>query len=438
MAWLLNLFYLLAWLAASPWLLWRRWRWGKNRRGWGQRLLGLSSGPAAGKPRIWLHAVSVGEVNLLAPIVAELSRRGDFEFAISTTTETGFDLAQQKYPQHFVFFAPFDFSWAVQRTLRQLKPKLLVLAELELWPNWIRAAEQMEVPVVVVNGRLSAESFVGYERWRRLVSPMFRRLSLVLAQSEEYASRFSALGTPAGRVFVAGNVKFDNADPRRATERAKTLKDQYDFRADDLLLVGGSTQPDEDRMLLSAFQQLRAEFPQLRLVLVPRHPEKAKPLESVLRGSIWSYQFRSLAKDAESVSRPDVVVVDLIGELAAWWTLATVSYVGGSLGARGGQNMIEPAACGSVVCFGPNTQNFRDVVELLLRNQTAMVLRDEQELIELVRRALKDPAWRQAMGQRAAALVAAQQGAAARTAELICGAMNAPRAAGNLGETRAA
>lgn len=438
MAWLLNLLYLLVWLAASPWLLWRRWRWGKNRRGWGQKLLGLGSVPAPNKPRIWLHAVSVGEVNLLAPILAELSRRGDFEFAISTTTETGFDLARQKYPQHLVFFAPFDFSWAVRRTLRQLVPSLIVLAELELWPNWIRAAQQQGIPVVVINGRLSAKSFVGYRRWRPLVSPMFRRMTLVLAQSQEYAERFIALGTPAERVVVTGNVKFDNAEPRRAAELAQALRFQYGIQSGDPVLVGGSTQPDEDRMLISVFERLRGEFPQLRLVLVPRHPEKAKPLQTSLRGGAWSYQFRSLAATAERVSRPDIIVVDVIGELAAWWTLALVSYVGGSLGSRGGQNMIEPAACGSVVCFGPNTQNFRDVVELLLQSKAAMVVRDEEELGSLIRRALSEPTWATTIGQRAAELVAAHKGAAGRTADLICGALTSGAAVERDEEARAA
>jgi 3-deoxy-D-manno-octulosonic-acid transferase len=438
MAWLLNIVYLLAWAAASPWLVWRRWRWGKNRRGWTQKWFGLGATTPATRPRVWLHAVSVGEVNLLAPIMAELSRRGEFEFAISTTTETGYELAQKKYPQQLLFFCPFDFSWAVRRTLRNLRPEMIVLAELELWPNWIRAARKMGIPVVVANGRLSEKSFAGYRRLRWLVQPMFRQISLVVAQSKEYAARFIALGTPAEKVVITGNVKFDNVDPQKGRTRGVEFAKRYRFDNDQPVLVGGSTQPDEEQMLLEVFGRLRSELPQLRMVLVPRHPEKTPQLESLLRKSAWSYELRSKAKADDAASQPDVLVVDVIGELAAWWTLATVSYVGGSLGARGGQNMIEPAAAGSLVCFGPNTQNFRDVVDLLLAQQAALVVRNESELYELVRRALTEPLWAKEIGRASAELVLQHRGAAAQTAEAILRQMTRRETANSQSENRAA
>lgn len=419
MGWLLNFVYLLAWTAALPWLAWRRWRWGKNRRGWSQKWFGLGPTSPASRPRIWLHAVSVGEVNLLAPIMAELAKRGEFEFAISTTTETGYELAQKKYPQQLIFFCPFDFSWALRRTLRNLRPEIIVLAELELWPNWIRIARQWGIPVVVANGRLSQKSFAGYRRLRLIVQPMFRQLSLVLAQSREYADRFVALGTPAEQVLVAGNVKFDNVDPQKARTRAAEFAHRYRLDAAQPVIVGGSTQPQEEQLLLAVFEQLRPEFPQLRLVIVPRHPEKAAQLESLLLKRNWSYEKRSADRPDALPSKPDVLVVDVIGELAAWWTLATVSYVGGSLGSRGGQNMIEPAAAGSLVCFGPNTQNFRDVVELLLGQQAAFVVRNENELRQLAQRALSQPHWAGEVGRKAADLVMQHRGAAAHTAEAI-------------------
>ena len=419
MAWALNLIYLLIWGVASPWLLWRRWRWGKNRRGWGQKWFGLGPVARAERPRIWLHAVSVGEVNLLAPIMAELSRRGEFEFVISTTTETGYELAQQKYPGQLIFFCPFDFSWAVSRTLRNLRPDMIVLAELELWPNWTRAAQKLGIPLVVVNGRLSAKSFAGYQRWRPLVSGMFRRIRLVLAQSPEYADRFVSLGADRARVLVSGNVKFDNVDPQRGRVRAAEFIQKYGYEAGTPILVGGSTQPEEERLLLQVYGQLRQEFPDLRLVLVPRHPEKASQLEAVLRDLPWTCAYRSQAGGLKNVTAPDILVVDVIGELAAWWTLATVAYVGGSWGTRGGQNMIEPAACGCVVCFGPNTRNFRDVVEWLLQGDAATVINSEAELVNLVKRAVLDPDWAREQGQRASRLVAMHRGAAERTAECL-------------------
>jgi len=438
MAWLLNIVYLLAWAAATPWLVWRRWRWGKNRRGWIQKWFGLGATAPKARTRIWLHAVSVGEVNLLAPIMVELSKHAELEFAISSTTETGFELAQKKYPQHLLFFCPFDFSWAVRRTLRNLRPDVIVLAELELWPNWIRAARQMGVPIIVANGRLSEKSFAGYRRLRWLVQPMFRQISLVLAQSKEYAARFIALGTPAEKVVITGNVKFDNVDPQNGRVRAVEFARRYRFDDDQPVLVGGSTQPDEEQMLLAVFGQLRSEFPQIRMVLVPRHPEKTPQLESLLRKSSWIYELRSKAKQDDAVSKPDVLVVDVIGELAAWWTLATVSYVGGSLGSRGGQNMIEPAAAGSLVCFGPNTQNFRDVVELLLAQQAAVVVQNESELYQLVRRAMTQPHWAKEIGRAGAELVLHHRGAAAQTAEAILQQLTRREAVSSQSRNRAA
>jgi 3-deoxy-D-manno-octulosonic-acid transferase len=183
------------------------------------------------------------------------------------------------------------------------------------------------------------------------------------------------------------------------------------------LLVGGSTQPDEELMLLRAFGKLRATFPELKLALVPRHPEKISAVEAELRQLPWSYRFRSGRSERVGNSTVDVIVVDVIGELAAWWTLATVAYVGGSLGSRGGQNMIEPAACGCVVCFGPNTRNFKDVVELLLAHDAASVIANEADWIALVSRTLKEPDWARQRGQRAAELVANHRGAASRTAD---------------------
>jgi 3-deoxy-D-manno-octulosonic-acid transferase len=319
-----------------------------------------------------------------------------------------------------------------------LRPDVIVLAELELWPNWIRAARQMGIPIVVANGRLSEKSFAGYRRLRWLVQPMFRQISLVLAQSKEYAARFIALGTPAEKVVITGNVKFDNVDPQKGRVRAVEFARRYRFDDDQPVLVGGSTQPDEEQMLLAVFGQLRSEFPQIRMVLVPRHPEKAPQLESLLRKSSWSYELRSKAKQEDAVSKPDVLVVDVIGELAAWWTLATVSYVGGSLGSRGGQNMIEPAAAGSLVCFGPNTQNFRDVVELLLAQQAALVVQNESELYQLVRRAMTQPHWAKEIGRAGAELVLHHRGAAAQTAEAILQQLTRREAVSSQSRNRAA
>jgi 3-deoxy-D-manno-octulosonic-acid transferase len=201
--------YASALIVASPWLVYRALFRGRNRRGWRQKLLGTIPRRETDCECIWLHAVSVGEVNLLAPVIERLQQqRPDAEFAISTTTETGFDLARTKYACHTVFFCPFDFSWAVKRALQRLRPSVIVLAELEVWPNLIAIATDQNIPVAVINGRLSESSFRGYRRAGRLLKPTFARLTQVAAANEQYADRFLQLGTPNDRVTVTGTVKF--------------------------------------------------------------------------------------------------------------------------------------------------------------------------------------------------------------------------------------
>ena len=195
LSWFLNVIYICFLVLASPWLLWRFLVSGKNRRGWNQKLFGAVQSRESSAPCIWLHAVSVGEVNLLAPILNQLTAdRPDLEFVISTTTETGFDLANKKYPDQYVFFCPMDFTWAIKRVLKRLRPDVLVLAELELWPNLIRTSRSSGVPVAVVNARLSESSFNGYQKLAWVIRPSIRQLSLVAAQNSTYANRFLQLG----------------------------------------------------------------------------------------------------------------------------------------------------------------------------------------------------------------------------------------------------
>ena len=194
MRWLFNFLYLLFLLVASPWMLWRIVK-GKSRRGWTQKLFGTVPELTQPGPSLWLHAVSVGEVNLLQPIIEQLlSQRPELQIAVSTSTEAGFDLAQDKYSQHHIFFCPHDFSWAIKRVLKQIRPNAIVLAELELWPNLIAVAGKHKIPIIVVNGRISENSYRGYQRFGLITKPMFRGLSLVMAQTQTYANRFIELG----------------------------------------------------------------------------------------------------------------------------------------------------------------------------------------------------------------------------------------------------
>jgi 3-deoxy-D-manno-octulosonic-acid transferase len=374
------------------------------------------------RPCIWLHAVSVGEVNLLEPIVARWQRlHPDRDCVISTTTRAGYELACKKYAPRLIFYCPLDFTWAVRRAMERIRPDLLVLVELELWPNLIEAARAHGAKVAVINGRLGEKSFRGYSRIRVLIRHSLARLNLIAAQNEDYANRFVSLGARQQFVHCTGSIKFDGARTDRNNAQTQRLAALAGIRDHDIVLLAGSTQDPEESLALAVFQRLAREFPRLRLILVPRHPERFNDVAAMLDRTGIAWQRRSqLAPDCQTAATDSrVLLVDAIGELGHWWGTAHIAFVGGSLTQRGGQNMIEPAAYGAAVCFGPNTWNFRDIVAHLLDREAAVVVGNEQELETFVRRCLSDPAYAETLGRRAQQLVLEQQGAADRTIQLL-------------------
>ena len=420
MPYLLNLVYLVLLVVVSPVLISRAIWQGKYRRGLATRLLGRLPRRTGTQPCCWLHAVSVGEVNLLEPLLAELEQQHpDWQFVISSTTRTGFELAVKKYAPRQVFYSPLDFSWAVRAVLKRVRPDLILLVELELWPNLIQLAARQGIPLGVVNGRLSESSARGYGRLRPVVAGMLKRLSLIAVQNETYANRFLKLGACPQQVQVTGSMKFDGAISDRNNEQTRQLAELAGIQPADAVLLAGSTQVEEEQLALEAFLQLKDRHPQLRLILVPRHPERFAEVSAMLDRSGLQWQRRSELSQLEGEADCRVLLVDAVGELQAWWGTAQIALVGGSFGSRGGQNMIEPAAYGAAVSFGPNTRNFRDVVQLLLDAEAARVIHDQQEFTSWVEQCLADPQQAAAMGQRACQLVAEQQGATARTVELI-------------------
>ncbi|MBX3414298.1 MAG: 3-deoxy-D-manno-octulosonic acid transferase [Pirellulales bacterium] len=422
MAYLLNAAYLAALVVVLPWLLVADLLRGKRRGGWRAKLTGRVPRRTNDRYCVWLHAVSVGEVNLLRTLVAELEeRQPDWECVISTSTVTGYELARKRFAGRLVFYCPFDFTWAVRAAMSRVRPNLLVLAELELWPNLIAAARTRGARVAVINGRLSAKSFRGYERIGWLAARLLRGVDLVAAQNEEYAARFRALGAPAHRVQVTGSLKYDGAQTDRSNTSTRALAALAGIAPEDPVFVAGSTQDPEESLAVDAFLSCRPHHPELRLVLVPRHAERFDEVAEMLRSRGVPFVRRSQLGPHHKRPSPEarVLLVDTIGELGAWWGTATVGFVGGSLTQRGGQNMIEPAAYGVATCFGPNTQNFRDVVETLLAAGGAEVVRDGQELTAFVRRALDAPEEAAALGRRARQLVAQQLGATTRTIDLL-------------------
>lgn len=471
LAWMLNLVYIFLLTVLSPILLDRALRTGKYRDGWGQKFLGrLPAGredrgsraedrePQRTKdegqrtsPRLWLHAVSVGEVLQLEPVLKVLrERRPDVEVVVTTTTATGRDVARGKFPDDTVCYFPLDFSWAVRRALDCIQPSAVILVELELWPNFILEADRRGVPLMLINGRLSEHSFRGYRRIRPLVKHLLERFRAIAVQNETYRRRFLDLGAPEERLHVTGSIKFDRVAVGRADPRTRELRTAFDIADGERVFIAGSTQHPEEEYALETWLELRDDFPDLRLILVPRHKERFEEVAALIRNRGLPLLRRTESRvrgDAETERRRDgekdwsrtsslplsvtpslhpaetcaaslpVLLLDTLGELSACWGLADVAFVGGSFGNRGGQNMIEPAAYGAAVLFGPNTRNFRDVVESLLSHEAARVVSTPGDLSAAVRHCLRHPGQAQARGRRAQQLVLSQRGATDRTVE---------------------
>jgi 3-deoxy-D-manno-octulosonic-acid transferase len=424
----LDFLYLLLIVAASPWLLLSAVRKGKYREGYAAKFLGLVPRRTSTKPCVWLHAVSVGEVNLLAPLLRLIEReRPDWECVVSTTTMTGMALARKKYAGHTVFYCPLDFTWAVEAAMRRVRPDVLVLAELELWPNLIWAAKRRGARVAVINGRLSEHSFRGYRRIRPLAARLLKILDLVAVQDTTYAERFLALGAKPETVRNTGSMKYDGAQTDRGNPGTRRLAELAGFATDDVVFLAGSTQDPEEAAALDVFRTLSPDWPKLRLVLVPRHPDRFDLVAGLLDASGLPWQRRTALTPGVPPDKPSrILLVDVVGELGAWWGTAGIALVGGSLGNRGGQNMIEPAAYGAAVSFGPNTRNFRDIVSAMLSRDAAIVVADGTELLGFVRNCLEKPQEAAAMGERARTLVLEQLGATDRTFELLAPLVEGP------------
>ena len=403
---LLNVAYLLGLFVLSPWLIYKSLTTGKYRRGLWRKLAGSAVLREAKAPCAWFHGVSVGEIHLLRPLVAGFRQRHvDWDCAISSTTDTGFAEACKCFPDLPVFYWPFDFSWAVKRALRRVNPALVVLAEGELWPNFLIAAKAPGVPVAVINGRMSPHSFRRYARLRFFVRLLFRRVDLFAVQTEEYARCLQTLGAVPERVQVTGSVKYDGRAMERCNPRTQDLRRLFSVEDGDLIWVAGSTQAPEEEIALTIFGRLKRKYANLRLFLVPRQKERFSEVAVLLQRSGQPFQRRS-ELSTPVADRAALILVDTIGELGALWGLADVAFVGGSLdGQRGGQNMIEPAAYGAAVIFGPHVWNFQDATAKLVAAGAAIQITDAPALESAIERLLSDPCERQRLGTAAQKLV---------------------------------
>jgi 3-deoxy-D-manno-octulosonic-acid transferase len=398
---------------------------GKYVTGLRQRLGNLPAINANGSPVIWLHCVSVGEAQAAQPLVREITRRfPKLALVVSTTTVTGQQLASELFRDQAaaVFYFPIDWAWTVRRVLRKLQPAAILVMETELWPRVFREASKREIPVALVNGRISDKSFGRY----RLVRPFIRRvlddLTLAAMQTERDAARIRELGMPDDRTSIAGNLKFDSVFATSDSAMGNQLRDLFGFNDGRALIVAASTHEPEERVVIEAFRTVRKAHSDARLLIAPRHPERFEEVAALLSDSGFASVRRSAPRSPEHV-RADVVLLDSIGELRAVYPLADVAFVGGSVAPHGGHSVIEPGAHGVCTVTGPHTQNFAAVTQALLDEDALIQLRETDEpateLARVFTELLSDETRRRAIAERAKAVCDRNRGATERTIELI-------------------
>lgn len=441
--WLLNVLYFLGGLAYLPVLLYQRIRLRKHRGGWKERFGGISYRPSEG-PCIWVHAVSLGEVNATKSLVSEIEATlPEFEVVISATTDTGYNRARELYPRKQVFRYPLDFTFVVNRVFNRIRPNAIVLMELEVWPNLLRTAWERGIPVGVANGRITEEKSMkryNYPVIRNVAREMFRQISWVAAQNSIYAARFDALGVPADRIQVTGSMKYDTAQATDAVPGAEELAEAMGIDRTVPLIVAGSTGPGEEDLLLRAYNRLRLELPKLQIAIIPRKPERFNDVARALETRGHALKRRSQYPDANleppvpgvaaakpklagghlSRDRSTVFLGDTMGELRKFYALADVVFVGRTLVPLGGSDLMEVAALAKPMCFGPYVENFAEVSEKLLNDRAAVKMARDDDLVPTLRMLLQDRELAIDMGRRAQSVVLQNRGATERTVEMIC------------------
>lgn len=423
-------------LLSSPVWLFRLLRHSKYRAGLAERFgrvpQRLRDSPH--RPTIWVHAVSVGEVLAVSELISELQQRApSYRIAVSTTTATGQALARDRFGAADVFYFPIDFAFAVRPYLQALRPELIVIAETEFWPNLLRLARQSGARIAVVNARISDRSFPRYRRFHALIAPALQNISLFLAQGDEDRRRLIEIGAPEKRVQVSGNLKFD-LKPAAEAPLVAELKSALNIApalegAPHLpgfgkcgsfpapVLVCGSTVDGEEPILLRAFTAVRERYPNALMILAPRHPERFAPVAELIAASGIQFWRRSQWSASEPLG-PGIFLLDTIGELASTYQLADIAFVGGSLVAKGGHNILEAAQHGSAIVVGPHTENFRDMVTLF-RRAGAVVVAPADELAPTFLSLLADESRCRGLGARAREILRDNAGATARTVSAL-------------------
>ena len=410
---LYNLILVLATIILSPYILFKLATVPKYRGGISQKLGRVRKGvlKVIGSTRpIWVHAVSVGEVMAAHPLIRELKKKyPGRKLILSTVTVTGNFTAKQRVPEaDAVFYFPFDYPWIVRRVIQKINPVIVLVAETELWPNFFRELQRQGIPSALINGRISPRSYGNYLRFKRFFTEVFKSVTLFCMQSDEDAARIRDIGAPPDRVMVTGNLKFDQKISP-AQQRPVAIA------AGRRVITAGSTHRGEEAILLEIFSRLRKKYPDLVLIIAPRHPERFDEVCGLITSAGYECQRRTRLKGPVR----DVVLLDTIGELRAFYGACDIAFVGGSLVKVGGHNLLEPAAMKKPVIFSRYMFNFKDISEALIQAGGGLMVKDKEELYIKLDNLLFDKQLSSVMGEKAFKVIAANSGATVRTIDAV-------------------
>ena len=424
MALIADLIYLIAIVAVSPVALYKMIRHRRYLKGWGNRFGDIKRNSPQ-KKCIWIHAVSVGEVNATKTIVKQLKHRfKEYEIVISVTTDTGFERAGNLYGKELaVFYFPWDFSFIIKRAFKKINPSLCMFMELEIWPNFVKAAKLADIPVVIVNGRISENSFRKYKLIRPIAKSIFSKIDLIGAQTDQYAKRFINLGAKEKNVFVTSSLKYDTAQMVDRVEGADELGRQLGIYNQTCLVAGG-TGDNEEKIIIKTFKKLKKQdrFKNLLLAIIPRKPERFDEIAELIKQKGFDIIRYSKIKGTDKTVSPcenTIILGDTMGDLRKFYSLATIIFVGRSLVPMGGSDMLEAAALGKCTIFGPYAFNFKQTVEALSADNGAILVNDEDQLCEKIEKCLSEPEFAKTIAKAGREVIRKNQGATVKTIEYI-------------------
>jgi len=412
---LYNLILIVITIVLSPYILFKLITVPKYRGGISQKLGRVRKGVLrilSNTRPIWVHAVSVGEVMAAHPLIRDLRKKyPNRKFILSTVTVTGNYTAKLRVPEaDAVFYFPFDYPWIVRRVIKKINPAIVLIAETEIWPNFFRELKRQGIPSALINGRISPRSYGNYLKFKGFFTQVFEHVTLFCMQSEEDAGRIKDIGASADKVRVTGNLKFDQKIPHAQQQQMVIAPGRK-------VITAGSTHRGEEAILLEIYSRLRKKHPDLVLIIAPRHPERFDEVCGLINSSGYECQRRTRLKGPVK----DVVLLDTIGELRAFYGLCNIAFVGGSLVKVGGQNLLEPAAMKKPVIFSRYMFNFKEISEAIIRAGGGIMVKDKDELYDKLDNLLTDKELAASIGEKAFKVIAENSGATARTIDAVQG-----------------